>query len=79
MGANAATKCLRVLNNVQTIYAIELLTAAQALEFRKPLTSSETVEKFIGDYRKVVSFNDGDRILQEDIKKTIEFIRTDNQ
>jgi histidine ammonia-lyase len=74
MGANAATKCLRVLNNVQTIYAIELLTAAQALDFRRPLKSSEPVEKFIGDYRKVVSFNEQDRILQEDIKKTIAFL-----
>jgi histidine ammonia-lyase len=74
MGANAATKCLRVLKNVQTIYAIELLTASQALDFRRPLKSSDPIEKFIGDYRKVVSFNDTDRILQEDIKKTMEFL-----
>ncbi len=75
MGANAATKCLRVLKNVQTIYALELLTAAQALDFRRPLKSSETVEKFIGDYRKVVSFNEADRILMEDINKTMEFLK----
>lgn len=74
MGANAATKCLRVLKNLQTIYALELLTAAQALDFRRPLTSSDTVEKFVDGYRKLVSFNEEDRLLQEDIKRTMEFL-----
>ena len=75
MGANGATKCLRVLNNLEKILAIELLTAAQALEFRRPLRSSEMVEKFILDYRKHVFFNEKDRFLAVDIQKTISFIQ----
>ena len=75
MGANGATKCLRVLNNLEKILAIELLTAAQALEFRRPLRTSETLEKFILDYRKHVSFNEKDRFLAVDIQKTISFIQ----
>ncbi|MDZ7878419.1 MAG: histidine ammonia-lyase [Saprospiraceae bacterium] len=73
MGANGATKCLRVLNNLEKVLAIELLTAAQALEFRRPLKSSEALEKFVLDYRKHVSFNEKDRFMAIDIQKTISF------
>ncbi|MFP3861200.1 MAG: histidine ammonia-lyase, partial [Bacteroidales bacterium] len=47
MGANAATKVYRVVNNLEKILAIELFTAAQALEFRRPLKSSEILEKIV--------------------------------
>lgn len=40
MGANAATKCYQVVANVQRVYAIELLNASQAIEFRRPGKSS---------------------------------------
>ncbi|MBD8490305.1 histidine ammonia-lyase [Echinicola sp. CAU 1574] len=75
MGANGATKCLRVLNNLEKILAIELLTAAQALDFRRPSKSSRPVEKMIAEYRKEVSFNTQDRVLAKDIECTIQFIR----
>ena len=75
MGANGATKCLRVLNNIEKILAIELLTATQALEFRRPLLSSEKIENFIKSYRKQVDFNEKDRILAIDIQKSIVFIQ----
>jgi histidine ammonia-lyase len=74
MGANAATKCYRLVNNVEKVLAIELLTAAQALEFRRPLKSSAIIEKFVTAFRKVVSFNEKDRILHEDMVNAIEFI-----
>ncbi len=74
MGANAATKCKRVIDNVEKVLAIELLTAAQALDFRKPLKSSAAIEKLIADYRKEISFNNADRILRDDIVKSIKFI-----
>ena len=45
MGANAATKCLRVINNVEKVLAIELLSAAQALDFRRPMKSSPAIRK----------------------------------
>ncbi|WP_316769602.1 histidine ammonia-lyase [Pedobacter frigiditerrae] len=75
MGANAATKCLRVCDNVERILAIELLTASQALELRLPEKSSIKIEKLVSDYRKVVPFNEADRILSTDIKVSIEFMR----
>ncbi len=75
MGANAATKCLRVIENVERVLAIELLTAAQAIDFRKPATSSPFIENIIKDYRKKVSFNEQDRLLHTDMQASIEFLR----
>lgn len=75
MGANAATKCKRIIDNVEKVLAIELLTAVQALEFRKPVKSSATIEKIAANFREHVSFNDADRILQEDMLKAITFIK----
>ncbi len=74
MGANAATKCKRVIDNVERVLAIELLTAVQALEFRRPLKTSEELEKVITAFRKEVSFNEKDRVLHDDMKLALEFI-----
>ena len=74
MGANAATKCYRVINNVEKILAIELLTAIQAFEYRRPLNSSPEIEHLIKEFRKKVSFNETDRFLHEDMLNTIEFM-----
>ncbi len=76
MGANAATKCLKVIDNLETILAIELFNASQAIAFRKPLKSSEFIESFLGTFRKDVPFVSDDRILADDIHKSIEFIQT---
>ena len=76
MGANAATKCLRICENVERILAIELLTASQALELRRPEKSSVKIEKLVCEYRKVVSFNEADRILSKDIEASVAFMRT---
>lgn len=76
MGANAATKCLRVINNVEKVLAIELLSAAQALDFRRPMKTSETLEKLHAAFRKVVSFNEEDRVLHDDMMKAVDFIKT---
>jgi histidine ammonia-lyase len=75
MGANGAVKCKRVIDNVEKVLAIELLTAVQAIEFRRPLKSSTELEKIITAFRKEVSFNDADRILHDDMNKAINFIR----
>ena len=74
MGANGATKCYRVINNVEKVLAIELMTAAQALDFRKPLKSSNRIEEFVAQFRNHVSFMEEDRVLHNDILKAIEFI-----
>ncbi len=77
MGANAATKCKRLMDNVEKVLAIELLTAVQALEFRRPLKSSDVVEAIVADFRKEVSFNDADRVLHDDMIKAIDFLKKD--
>ena len=75
MGANAATKLVRVVENTERVLAIELFNAAQALEFRRPLRSSWTIEKIFAQYRKVVPFIEDDRYMHPLIEKSVEFIR----
>ncbi len=75
MGANAATKCYRVVNNVETILAIELFNAAQALEFRRPLKSSPIIEEMVAAYRKVVPFVETDQVMYTHINNTIIFLK----
>jgi histidine ammonia-lyase len=74
MGANAATKCLRIIDNVEKVLAIELLSAVQALEFRRPLKSSNIVEQVVAAFRKEVSFNMEDRVLHDDMVKAVAFL-----
>lgn len=74
MGANAAVKCLRVIDNAEKVLGIELLTAAQALEFRRPLKSSPFLEQMVADFRQQVSFNDEDRVMRDDMMKAIGFV-----
>lgn len=65
MGANAATKCFRVIENVRSIFAIELLNASYALDFRRPLKSSPLVEDLHAKVRKIVPFSDTDTYLSD--------------
>ncbi len=67
MGANAATKLYKVVRNVQRVLAIELLTAAQALDLRRPLQSSPILEGVVSRLRSRVSFMDWDRVLHDDL------------
>lgn len=75
MGANAATKLYRVVTNLYSILAIELMTAAQALEFRKPLKSSPFLEEFVNTFRKAVPFIETDRLLHNDIIGAEKFLK----
>jgi len=74
MGANAATKCLRVIDNVEKVLAIELLSAAQAMEFRRPKKTSPVLEKLMSSFRKKISFNEADRLLHTDMVEAIDFL-----
>ncbi|MCX2680873.1 histidine ammonia-lyase [Galbibacter sp. EGI 63066] len=76
MGANAATKCFKIMENLKSILAIELLTASQALAFRRPMKSSSFIEDFCSAYTEKVSFVDKDRIFHNDIQTTIGFLET---
>ena len=74
MGGNAATKLVRVVKNTERVLAIELLNSAQALEFRRPLRSSQAIENLLAEYRKVVPFFEVDRVMYPDIEKSVQFI-----
>ncbi len=75
MGANAATKCLRIIRNVEKIFAIELFNAAQALEFRRPLKSSDAIEGIVKTYREKVPFVENDTTMYDKIHQSIAFIQ----
>jgi histidine ammonia-lyase len=91
MGSISGRKLYKVLDNLEYILAIELMTACQAIEFRRPFKSSELLE-FAHDYvREFVSFAEEDRIFSNDIdaiknilsdfsfvEKLNEFARTKN-
>jgi histidine ammonia-lyase len=76
MGANGATRLLRVADNLERIIAIELFTAIQALEFRRPLRSSDFIEEVVKEYRKSIPFIRDDKVMYTEIAKSVEFIRS---
>ncbi len=75
MGANAATKAYRVLENLERVLAIELFNAAQALEFRRPAKSSPYIEHFVSQYREHVKFIDEDKVMYDDIRASVNFLK----
>lgn len=75
MGANAATKCYKVVENTYKILAIEFMNAAQALEFRKPDKSSPLIERTVSSFRKKVPFLEDDKVMYAEINKTLEFVK----
>ncbi len=74
MGANAATKLHKILDNLELILGIELLNAAQALDFRRPLRTSPFLEGIVEEYRKVVPFVKDDVVMHDLIVKSREFL-----
>ncbi len=74
MGANAATKAYKIMENLKRILAIELFNAAQALEFRRPLRSSQKIESFVALYREKIEFITADKLMHNEIKKSIAFL-----
>lgn len=74
MGSISGRKLNQVIDNLEYILAIELLSACQAIEFRRPLKSSPILE-FAHDYvRGFVSFAEEDRIFANDINRIREII-----
>lgn len=75
MGSIAARKCYQILKNVQTVTAIELLTAAQGVEFLKPLKCGIGTNVAYRTIRKIVPPLNEDRILYKDIQKVLKMVR----
>lgn len=67
MAANAGTKCLKVVQNVKMLLAIEWLTACQALEFRRPAKSTPKLEALYSMLRDRIPFMSQDRLLHDDL------------
>jgi len=78
MGANAATKALRVVKNVENILAIELMAGCQALEFRGIANTSPFLQSIIRDYRQTVPYVEEDVLMYELIDKSLQFIHSRN-
>ncbi|MDL2256966.1 histidine ammonia-lyase [Bacteroidales bacterium OttesenSCG-928-I14] len=74
MGANAATKLFKILNNLDYIYAIELMNAAQGIDFRRPMKTSPVLEDFLNKYRKEVHSVNEDVVMYKEIQKTLNFL-----
>ncbi len=74
MGSISGRKLAQVIENLEYILAIELLTACQAIEFRRPLKSSELLEFAHHHVRDSVSFAEEDRVFANDINKVKEMI-----
>lgn len=75
MGSIAARKCYQILKNVQTVTSIELLTAAQGVEFLKPLKCGVGTNAAYRTIRKIVPPLKDDRILYKDIQKVLKLVR----
>ena len=74
MGANAATKLKRVVDNLEKVVGVEWLTACQALHFREYRTSTRIKAK-IEDFREVVPFVSEDTCMQPLMLNSRTFIR----
>ena len=75
MGANAAVKTYSVVENVFKILAIELITAAQALDLRREGRTSPLLEKFVRNFRQEVTFIENDRVLHQDMVSAVNFLK----
>lgn len=75
MGANAATKALRVVENSESVIGILLLAASQGLECRRPLRSSPVLEKMVADFREMVPVRTSDAYFKPDMDKATTFVR----
>ena len=76
MGANAATKLHKIIDNLKRIAAIELMNAAQGIDFRRPLKSSPYIENIMTAYREKLPFVEDDVVMADYIAATMEFLDT---
>ncbi|MDR5590159.1 histidine ammonia-lyase [Christiangramia sp. SM2212] len=74
MGANSATKLLRVAENLNSVLAIELFNASQAIHFREPAKTSEILDRVITKFRESVPVLTEDRTMAPYIKSAKVFV-----
>lgn len=78
MGSISALKLLQVFEHVETVLAIELLTAAQALDFRKPLQPGLGVKVAHDYFRSVIPHLEEDRFMRDEIDQSLDLLRDSN-
>lgn len=76
MGANAATKLIKVLDNIETVLAIELFNASQALSYRQGLKTSPFLEQLIGHFRQQIPLVKEDVVMAPLIEKSRNFLQS---
>ena len=76
MGSISAVKLLKVLHNVEHVLAIELFTAAQALDYRAPLRPGRGVEVAHAYVRSIVPHYEKDLLFKDDIERCLDIIRS---
>lgn len=75
MGANGATKLVKVVSNIKTVLAIELFNASQALHYREPAESSPFVMSFVKAFREEVPIVKQDKVMAPEIKNARLFLK----
>ncbi len=76
MGARGAVKCYQVLENAETVLAIEQLCAAQEIDFRKPLTAGVGPRLAHAEVRTEIPHADKDRLFGQDIQESLALLRS---
>ena len=76
MGSISAVKLLKVLHNVEHVLAIELFTAAQALDYRHPLRPGRGVEVAHRYVRDIIPHYEADTLLHESIDRCLDVLRS---
>ncbi|EEY63385.1 histidine ammonia-lyase [Phytophthora infestans T30-4] len=76
MGGFAARKALTVVEHVETVVAIEILAACQALDLLRPLRTTEALEAVHGLVRTRVARFDKDRFMKPDIDAVLDLVRS---
>jgi histidine ammonia-lyase len=78
MGSIGAVQLLDILENVERVLAIELLTAAQALDYRRPLRPGRGVDVAHETVRETIPHREADYLLEDDIDQSLDFVRRDD-
>jgi len=78
MGSIGGRKALQVVENVEKILAIEMLCAAQAIDFHRPLKSSKLIERLHEHVRSSIDHATEDRIFADDMEKSLEILQSGN-
>ncbi|MEL7005365.1 MAG: histidine ammonia-lyase, partial [Bacteroidota bacterium] len=75
MGSISGRKALQVIENVEKILGIELLCAAQAIDFHRPLRSGPVMSQIHEYVRKNIKHIEEDQLMSDDMEKAINMVR----